>query len=151
MAKTRFWPPLGVAFIRGMQGPNPDLPDVIATPKHFAVHSGPESTRHAVDVVVSAHDLEDSYLPAFRAAIVDARAGSVMCAYNRVNGEPACASESCSSSACASAWGFQGYVVSDCDAVSDISDTTIGRRPGRGSRAGAEGRRGQRVQYQDPG
>lgn len=81
---------LGVAFIRGIQGPNPDLPHVVATPKHFAVHSGPESTRHFANVFTSAHDLEDTYLPAFRAAIVDAKAGSIMCAYNRVNGEPAC-------------------------------------------------------------
>ncbi|MFN3790757.1 glycoside hydrolase family 3 protein [Massilia sp.] len=84
---------MGVAYIRGMQGPDPDLPHVVATPKHFAVHSGPESTRHSADVHVSKHDLEDSYLPAFRAAIVDARAGSIMCAYNRVNGLPACGSE----------------------------------------------------------
>jgi len=69
---------LGVSFIQGMQGPDPDLPLVIATPKHFAVHSGPESTRHVADVFVSKHDLEDTYLPAFRAAIVDARAGSIM-------------------------------------------------------------------------
>jgi beta-glucosidase len=84
---------LGVAFIQGIQGPNPDLPDVVATPKHFAVHSGPESTRHVADVFVSRHDLEDTYLPAFRAAIVDAKAGSIMCAYNRVNGQPACGSD----------------------------------------------------------
>jgi beta-glucosidase len=113
---------LGVAFIQGMQGANPDLPDVIATPKHFAVHSGPESTRHVADVVVSAHDLEDTYLPAFRAAIVDGRAGSVMCAYNRVNGQPACGSELLMKQYLRGAWGFKGYVVSDCDAVTDISD-----------------------------
>ncbi|QGZ42633.1 beta-glucosidase [Pseudoduganella flava] len=113
---------LGVAFIRGMQGPNPDLPDVIATPKHFAVHSGPESTRHAANVDVSAHDLEDTYLPAFRAAIVDAKAGSIMCAYNRVNGQPACASDLLLKTHLRGAWGFKGYVVSDCDAVTDISE-----------------------------
>ena len=113
---------LGVAFIQGMQGANPDLPDVIATPKHFAVHSGPESTRHVADVFVSAHDLEDTYLPAFRAAIVDAKAGSVMCAYNRINGQPACGSELLMKQYLRGAWSFKGYVVSDCDAVSDISD-----------------------------
>src|SRR5690606_21754240 len=75
---------LGVAFVEGMQGYDPALPDVVATPKHFAVHSGPESTRHHANVFVSRHDLEDTYLPAFRAAIVEGRAGSVMCAYNRV-------------------------------------------------------------------
>jgi len=62
---------MGAAFITGLQGPNPDLPNIIATPKHFAVHSGPESTRHSANVFVSAHDLEDTYLPAFRAAIVE--------------------------------------------------------------------------------
>jgi beta-glucosidase len=113
---------LGVSFIRGIQGSNPDLPDVIATPKHFAVHSGPESTRHVADVFVSAHDLEDTYLPAFRAAIVDARAGSIMCAYNRINGQPACASDLLMKQHLRGAWGFKGYVVSDCDAVTDISE-----------------------------
>jgi beta-glucosidase len=113
---------LGVAFIRGIQGSNPDLPDVIATPKHFAVHSGPESTRHVADVFVSAHDLEDTYLPAFRAAIVDAKAGSIMCAYNRINGQPACGSELLMKEHLRGAWGFKGYVVSDCDAVTDISE-----------------------------
>jgi beta-glucosidase len=113
---------LGVSFIQGMQGPNPDLPDVIATPKHFAVHSGPESTRHLADVFVSRHDLEDTYLPAFRAAIVDAKAGSIMCAYNRINGQPACGSELLMKEHLRGAWGFKGYVVSDCDAVTDIAD-----------------------------
>ncbi|MHA6720997.1 glycoside hydrolase family 3 C-terminal domain-containing protein [Sphingomonas sp. RS6] len=113
---------MGVAFITGMQGSNPDLPDVIATPKHFAVHSGPESTRHSANVFVSRHDLEDSYLPAFRAAIVEAKAGSIMCAYNRVDGQPACASDELLKDHLRGAWGFTGYVVSDCDAVKDISD-----------------------------
>lgn len=113
---------LGVAFIRGIQGSNPDLPDVVATPKHFAVHSGPESTRHVADVFVSAHDLEDTYLPAFRAAIVDAQAGSIMCAYNRINGQPACGSDLLMKQHLRGAWGFKGYVVSDCDAVTDISE-----------------------------
>jgi beta-glucosidase len=113
---------LGVAFVRGMQGPNPDLPDVIATPKHFAVHSGPESTRHGANVFVSPHDLEDTYLPAFRAAIVEGKAGSVMCAYNRIDGQPACASDLLLKDHLRGAWKFNGYVVSDCDAVKDISD-----------------------------
>src|SRR3954470_12689312 len=84
---------MGVAFVQGMQGPDPDLPNVISTPKHFAVHSGPESTRHSANVFVSRHDLEDTYLPAFRAALTEGRAGSVMCAYNRIDGQPACASD----------------------------------------------------------
>ena len=113
---------MGVAFVEGMQGSNPDQPNVIATPKHFAVHSGPESTRHKANVLVSKHDLEDTYLPAFRAAIVEAKARSVMCAYNRVNGQPACASDDLLKDHLRGAWAFQGYVVSDCDAVQDISD-----------------------------
>ena len=113
---------LAVAYVRGMQGPDPDRPDVIASPKHFAVHSGPESTRHEANVFVSPHDLEDTYLPAFRAAIVEGRAGSIMCAYNRVNGQPACASDLLLKELLRGDWNFQGYVVSDCDAVKDISD-----------------------------
>src|SRR5690606_7016029 len=68
-------------------------PHVIASPKHFAVHSGPESTRHHANVFVSPRDLEDTYLPAFRAAIVEGQAGPIMCAYNSVNGQPACVSD----------------------------------------------------------
>lgn len=111
---------LGKAFVHGMQGPDPVRPLVTAAPKHFAVHSGPESTRHSVDVWVSMQDLEDTYLPAFRAAMVDAQAGSIMCAYNRVNSEPACASHSLLVKTLREDWKFTGYVVSDCDAVVDI-------------------------------
>jgi len=113
---------IGVAYIRGMQGDDADQPAVIATPKHFAVHSGPESTRHQANVFVSPHDLEDTYLPAFRAAIVEGGAGSIMCAYNRVNGQPACASDLLLKERLRGAWKFRGYVVSDCDAVKDIAD-----------------------------
>ena len=113
---------MGVAYVTGMQGPNPDLPDVISTPKHYAVHSGPESTRHKVDVPASLHDIEDTYLPAFRAAIVEGHAGSIMCAYNSVDGQPACANDLLLKERLRGAWGFDGYVVSDCDAVKDIAD-----------------------------
>ncbi|WP_311271132.1 glycoside hydrolase family 3 C-terminal domain-containing protein [Sphingobium sp. WCS2017Hpa-17] len=113
---------IGVAFIQGMQGKNPDLPDVIATPKHYAVHSGPEPSRHIDNIFATKRDLEDSYLPAFRAAIVEAKAGSIMCAYNRVDGEPACGSPMLLTDYLRNAWGFKGYVVSDCDAVIDIYD-----------------------------
>ena len=112
---------LAVAYVHGMQGPDPDHPQVIASPKHFAVHSGPESTRHEANVYVTPHDLEDTYLPAFRAAIVEGRAGSIMCAYNRVNGQPACASDTLLKERLRGAWKFNGYVVSDCDAVADIN------------------------------
>jgi beta-glucosidase len=111
---------MGVAFITGMQGDDPKYFRVIATAKHFAVHSGPETTRHSVDVQVSKHDVQDTYLPAFRAAIIEGKAGSVMCAYNRVNGQPACASTFLLQDTLRGAWKFNGYVVSDCDAVVDI-------------------------------
>ncbi|WP_430459065.1 glycoside hydrolase family 3 C-terminal domain-containing protein [Sphingomonas parapaucimobilis] len=112
---------MGVAFVRGMQGDDPARIDVVATPKHYAVHSGPESTRHEANVYVSQHDLVDTYLPAFRAAIVEGGAGSIMCAYNRIDGQPACASDLLLKDTLRGRWGFRGYVVSDCDAVKDIA------------------------------
>jgi beta-glucosidase len=111
---------MGVAFVTGMQGDNPKYYRVIATPKHYAVHSGPEPTRHSVDVKASLHDMEDTYLPAFRATVIEGQAASVMCAYNRVNGEPACANTVLLKDHLRGAWNFDGYVVSDCDAVTDI-------------------------------
>jgi beta-glucosidase len=111
---------MAVAFVTGMQGDDPHYYRVISTPKHFAVHSGPEPTRHFADVDVSRHDEEDTYLPAFRAALIEGRAGSVMCAYNAINGEPACASQFLLQHTLRDAWNFQGYVVSDCGAVRDI-------------------------------
>jgi beta-glucosidase len=113
---------LAVAFVTGMQGTDPHYHRVISTPKHFAVHSGPEPTRHFVDVDVSRHDQEDTYLPAFRAAVVEGHAGSVMCAYNAINGQPACANEFLLQHILRGAWQFQGYVVSDCGAVRDIHE-----------------------------
>jgi len=110
----------GVAFITGLQGNDPEHPRTIATPKHFAVHSGPEPTRHAMDVAVSKHDQVDTYTPAFRAAILDGKAGSLMCAYNRVNGQPACASDFLLTDLLRNAWNFKGYVTSDCGAIRDI-------------------------------
>jgi beta-glucosidase len=111
---------MGVAFVTGMQGDDPKYFRVISTPKHFAVHSGPEPSRHEVDVPVSKHDEEDTYLPAFRAAIVEGHAGSIMCVYNSVNGQPGCANDFLLKDTLRGKWNFQGYVVSDCDAVADI-------------------------------
>ncbi|MHB8812741.1 MAG: glycoside hydrolase family 3 C-terminal domain-containing protein [Steroidobacteraceae bacterium] len=111
---------MAVAYVTGLQGSNPRYYLAISTPKHFVVHSGPEPTRHFADVDVSKHDIEDTYLPAFRAAIVEGHAGSVMCAYNAINGQPACANEFTLEHTLRGAWRFQGYVVSDCDAVRDI-------------------------------
>jgi beta-glucosidase len=112
---------LAVAFITGMQGNDPNYFKVIATAKHYAVHSGPEPTRHAVDIAPSVRDLSDTYLPAFRSAIADGKAYSVMCAYNSVNGVPACASNDLLQKTLRDDWGFKGYVVSDCGAIGDIS------------------------------
>jgi len=113
---------MGVAFVTGMQGDDPRYYRVISTPKHFAVHSGPETTRHAADVPVSKHDQLDTYLPAFRATVTEAKAGSVMCAYNSINGQPACANEFLLQDQLRGKWAFHGYVVSDCGAVRNIFD-----------------------------
>jgi beta-glucosidase len=111
---------LGVNFVEGMQGDDPKYYRVIATPKHFAVHSGPESERHRFDVDPSPHDLWDTYLPAFRATIVDAKADSIMCAYNAVEGQPACGSDLLMKTVLRGYWNFQGYVTSDCGAIADF-------------------------------
>jgi beta-glucosidase len=111
---------MGVAFVKGMQGDDPNYLKVVSTPKHFAVHSGPEPARHTMDVAVSKHDMEDTYFPAFRATVTEGKAGSVMCAYNRINGVPACASTFLLQDRLRGAWKFNGYVVSDCGAITDI-------------------------------
>jgi beta-glucosidase len=112
---------MGVAYVTGLQGDDPKYYLAIATPKHYAVHSGPEPTRHFADVDVSKHDQVDTYQPAFRAAIVEGKAGSVMCAYNAINGEPACANQYLLQDQLRGKWGFKGYVVSDCDAIIDVA------------------------------
>ncbi|HEY1393820.1 MAG TPA: glycoside hydrolase family 3 C-terminal domain-containing protein [Methylibium sp.] len=111
---------MGVAFIQGLQGPDANQPRVSAAVKHFAVHSGPEADRHREDVKVSPRDLVDTYLPAFHAAVTEGRAESVMCAYNAVDGVPACANERLLQHYLRDEWKFQGHVVSDCGAVADI-------------------------------
>ena len=112
---------LAVAFVHGIQGDDPRHPRAIATPKHFVAHSGPETGRDSFDAKVSPHDLEDTYLPAFRAAVVEGGAGSVMCSYNALDGVPMCANAALLDTRLRKDWGFQGYVVSDCDAVGDIA------------------------------
>jgi len=111
---------LGVEFVRGLQGNDPRYFKVIATPKHYAVHSGPEPERHAFDAVASERDLRETYLPAFRATILEGKADSVMCAYNRTNGEPCCANKKLMTDILRGEWKFNGYVVSDCGAIYDI-------------------------------
>ena len=111
---------LGVAFVRGLQREEDGYLRTVATPKHYAVHSGPEPSRHRDDIHPSAHDLHDTYLPAFRATVMEGGAGSVMCAYNAVDGAPACANAPLLRTYLREAWGFDGYVVSDCDAIGNI-------------------------------
>ncbi|CAG0937713.1 beta-glucosidase [Thermoflexales bacterium] len=111
---------LAVAYIRGLQGDDPRYLKTVATPKHFAVHSGPEDKRHYFNAEVSQRDLEMTYLPAFKASIVEAQAYSIMSAYNRVNGEACSASPTLLQKILRDTWGFEGFVVSDCGAVDDI-------------------------------
>lgn len=111
---------MGVAFIKGIQGEDARYVKLAATPKHFAVHSGPEALRHHFDARVSARDLHETYLPAFRECVVEGGAESVMGAYNRTNGEPCCASPTLLGLILRSQWGFKGYVVSDCGAIFDL-------------------------------
>ncbi len=112
---------MGVAFVTGLQGDDPKYLKTIATPKHYAVHSGPEPTRHTVNVEASRHDMEDTYFPAFRATVTEGKAGSVMCAYNALNGQPACANDTLIKEHLRGDWGFKGYLVSDCGAITDVS------------------------------
>ena len=110
---------LGAAYVRGMQGDNPDYLKVVATPKHFLAYSGPEPTRHAFNLDPSPHDLEATYLPAFRKTIVDAHADSVMCSYNAVHGVPSCGNVMLQK-VLRNTWGFKGYITSDCYAIKDF-------------------------------
>ena len=111
---------LGVAFVKGLQGDHPRYLKLVATPKHYAVHSGPEHERHHFDARASERDLRETYLPAFEATVQEGKAVSVMGAYNRTNGEPCCASPTLLEKILRQEWGFDGYVVSDCGAIDDI-------------------------------
>lgn len=110
---------LGVAFIKGLQGEGQYM-KAAACAKHFAVHSGPEGIRHSFDAIASPKDMEETYLPAFQAAVQEGGVEAVMGAYNRVNGEPACGSRTLLKDILRNKWGFQGHVVSDCWAISDF-------------------------------
>ncbi len=112
---------LAVAYVTGMQGNNPRYLEVVATPKHYAVYSGPEPARHSMNINVSPRDMEQTYLAAFRAAVTEGHADSVMCAYTSVDGAPACANDFLLQKTLRGAWNFQGYVTSDCGAVGDIA------------------------------
>ena len=111
---------MGVAFVKGLQGDDSHYLKLVATPKHYAVHSGPESLRHEFDACINEKDMREFYLFAFEATIKEAKAASIMGAYNRTNGEPCCASHTLLEKILRQEWGFDGYVVSDCEAIRDI-------------------------------
>ncbi len=111
---------LAVQFVKGLQGDNPKYFKTIATLKHFAVHSGPEPERHSFDAITDERDFRDTYLAQFEMGIKEGKAYSVMCAYNRYNGETCCGSSSLLTGILRTEWGFDGYVVSDCGAINDI-------------------------------
>lgn len=111
---------LGSAFVRGLQGEHPKYLKAAACAKHFAVHSGPEPSRHSDNVSPSSYDLWDTYLPAFRELVVHAKVAGVMCAYNAFQGQPCCASDPLMNDILRKQWGFTGYVTSDCWAIDDF-------------------------------
>lgn len=111
---------IGEAFVQGLQGDNPRYLKASACAKHYAVHSGPEKNRHSFNSDVSTYDLWDTYLPAFRTLVVDAKVSGVMCAYNAFQGQPCCGNDLLMQSILRDKWNFMGYVTSDCGAIDDI-------------------------------
>ncbi len=111
---------LGIEYIKGLQGEDPEHLKTTACAKHFAVHSGPESLRHSFDAVVNKKDLYNTYLYAFERCVKEGKVEAVMGAYNRVNGEPACGSKTLLKDILRDKWGFEGHVVSDCWAIIDF-------------------------------
>lgn len=111
---------LGVRFVEGLQGHDENYMKVAACAKHFAVHSGPEDLRHCFNAEVSKQDLNETYLPAFKALVKEAKVEAVMGAYNRTNGEPCCGSKTLLQDTLREEWGFDGHVVSDCWAIKDF-------------------------------
>jgi beta-glucosidase len=111
---------IGVNFVNGLQGDNPDYIKAAACAKHYAVHSGPEELRHEFDAVVNKKDLFETYLPAFKALVQEANVEGVMGAYNRTLGEPCCGSPYLLQDILRTKWGFKGYIVSDCWALNDF-------------------------------
>ena len=108
------------AFVVGLQGNDPKYLKAAACAKHYAIHSGPEPSRHVFDVNVSDHDLWDTYLPAFKELVVNAKVAGVMCAYNAYAGQPCCGSDKLMIDILRNQWKFTGYVTSDCGAIDDF-------------------------------
>ena len=111
---------LGKAFVTGLQGDDPKYLKAAACAKHYAVHSGPESSRHTFDAEISDYDLWDTYLPAFRNLVVNAKVAGVMCAYNAFKGQPCCGNDLLMNNILRNDWNFKGYVTSDCGAIDDM-------------------------------
>ncbi len=111
---------MGTAFVKGMQGDDPRYFKTVACAKHFAVHSGPEHSRHSFNALVTANDLHNTYLPAFKKLVMDAKVGGVMCAYNRLDSLPCCGNPFLLQDLLRKEWGFNGYLVTDCWALDDI-------------------------------
>ena len=111
---------MGVSFVKGLQGNDPVYLKVVSTPKHYAVHSGPESERHRFNTEADYRDFMDTYAPAFEACLREGKAYSTMCAYTRYLGKPCCASAFLLKEILRNKWHFEGYVVSDCEAITDI-------------------------------
>jgi len=114
---------IGTAFVEGLQGDDPKYLKAAACAKHYAIHSGPEPSRHVFDVNVSSHDLWDTYLPAFRQLVVNAKVTGVMCAYNAYAGQPCCGNDKLMVDILRNKWNFKGYVTSDCGAIDDFYET----------------------------
>jgi beta-glucosidase len=111
---------MGTQLVKGFQGDDPKYLKITACAKHFAIHSGPENTRHSFNVAVSNYDLADTYLPAFHDLVVDAKVASVMCAYNAFGGQPCCGNDLLMTNILYNQWKFHGYVTSDCGAIDDF-------------------------------
>ena len=111
------------AFVEGLQGNDPKYLKAAACAKHYAIHSGPEPSRHTFDVNVSDHDLWDTYLPAFQELVVNAKVAGVMCAYNAYAGQPCCGNDKLMIDILRNQWKFTGYVTSDCGAIDDFYET----------------------------
>lgn len=114
---------IGTAFVEGLQGSDPKYLKAAACAKHYAIHSGPESSRHTFDVSISDHDLWDTYLPAFRQLVINAKVAGVMCAYNAYQGQPCCGSDKLMVNILRNQWNFKGYLTSDCGAIDDFYQT----------------------------
>lgn len=112
---------MGSAIVRGLEGSDSHYLKAVACAKHYAVHSGPEGNRHSYDAHVSLYDLWDTYLPAFRELVTKAKVHGVMCAYNRLEGQPCCGHNELLQDILRNQWKFDGYVTSDCWAVSDFA------------------------------